>query len=202
MAKAVQKVGLFKNVILDINIGHEKNAKIAMEELTPFLTQYREKTNRLSSFVLSFNDSEISFNDFETYFWNFLASLRNFDKKFFKYDRRVSSNPYDSNYSFSLQGEAFFILMLHPNSPRLARQTTPSIVFNPHQQFERMRESGVYARVRNIIRKRDVDLQGNINPALKDFGEKSEVLQYSGTLYNSIEEIINLCKGISNDENN
>lgn len=191
MAKAVQKVGLFKVVKLNTNICPQNNAEIVMEELTPFLTKYREKTNRLSSFVLSFKESKLSFNNFEAYFWSLLASLRSLDKKLFKYDKRVSSNPYDSNYSFSLQEEAFFILMLHPNSPRLARQTTSSIVFNPHEQFEKLRKSGTYKKIRNLIRKRDISLQGNINPTLKDFGEDSEILQYSGREYGSVEEILN-----------
>lgn len=190
MAKAVEKVGLFKTVKLNTDISFEKNAKIVMEELAPFLTKYRAKINRLSSFIISFKESKMSFEDFESYFWNLLRELRKQDKKLFKYDNRVSSNPYDAHYSFSLQEEAFFILMLHPNSPRLARQTVSSIVFNPHHQFEQLRKSGSYTRVRNMIRKRDVSLQGDINPTLKDFGEDSEILQYSGTKYDSIEEII------------
>jgi FPC/CPF motif-containing protein YcgG len=39
---------------------------------------------------------------------------------------------------------------------------------------------GVYHKVRNKIRERDIALQGNINPVLEDFGERSEARQYSG----------------------
>jgi FPC/CPF motif-containing protein YcgG len=96
----------------------------------------------------------------------------------------VSSNPNSKNFSFSIMEEAFFILALHPDSPRLARRfPKPMIVFNPHQQFENLRSVGMYARVRDIIRKKDKLLQGFINPMLNDFGEKSEVFQYTGRMY-------------------
>lgn len=200
MAKAVQKVGLFKIIELDISKSPEANAKTIMAELSPFIVKVREKTNRLSSFVVSFKYSQLTFSEFETYFWRLLESLRKIDKKYYLYDKRVSSNPLNTKYSFSLQGEAFFIILLHPQSPRLARQTTSSIVFNPHQQFEKLRKSGTYLKIRNLIRKRDIDLQGNINPTLKDFGEDSEILQYSGTAYQSVEEILGKFEEITNDE--
>jgi len=52
--------------------------------------------------------------------------------------------------------------------------------FNLHWQFEKLREMGVYHKVRDKIRKRDTALQGNINPMLADFGDSSEAKQYSG----------------------
>lgn len=191
MAKAVQKAGLFQVVSLDSNTEPKTNVKIVMKQLEAFLVKYREKPNRLSSFILSFKESKLGFDEFESYFWNLLAALRIFDKGRFKYDERVSSNPRDPHFSYSLQKEAFFILMLHPDSPRFARQTTPTIVFNPHQQFEKLRKNGTYMKVRNMIRKRDVSLQGSINPTLKDFGVDSEILQYTGTEYDSIDKISN-----------
>ena len=39
---------------------------------------------------------------------------------------------------------------------------------------------GAFNTVRNKIRERDIELQGNINPMLEDFGENSEARQYSG----------------------
>ena len=59
----------------------------------------------------------------------------------------------------------------------------PAIVFNPHIQFERMRKKGIFKKVQNIIRLRDKLLQGSINPMLSDFGDKSEVFQYTGRIY-------------------
>jgi uncharacterized protein len=43
-----------------------------------------------------------------------------------------------------------------------------------------LREMGSYHTVRDKIRDRDTQLQGNINPMLEDFGESSEAKQYSG----------------------
>ena len=51
---------------------------------------------------------------------------------------------------------------------------------NPHAQFERLRAEGRFARLRALIRARDIVLQGSSNPSLADFGERSEARQYSG----------------------
>jgi FPC/CPF motif-containing protein YcgG len=53
-------------------------------------------------------------------------------------------------------------------------------VFNPHEQFERLRADGHWKRMQETIRRRDLELQGSINPMLSDFGEQSEARQYSG----------------------
>ena len=39
---------------------------------------------------------------------------------------------------------------------------------------------GVYDKVKKRIRSRDKELQGSINPVLRDFGTDSETKQYSG----------------------
>jgi len=70
---------------------------------------------------------------------------------------------------------------LHPRSSRLARQFRwPALVFNPHEQFERLRADGKWKRMQHTIRERDVELQGSVNPMLSDFGETTEARQYSG----------------------
>ena len=51
---------------------------------------------------------------------------------------------------------------MHPKSSRMARQAPfPTLVFNLHWQFEKLRELGTYKRVRNAIRKRDKSLGQN-----------------------------------------
>lgn len=70
---------------------------------------------------------------------------------------------------------------MHPNSSRKARRSPfPSIAFNLHAQFEKLREMGAYEKVRDKIRERDKELQGSMNPMLEDFGLSSEAKQYSG----------------------
>ena len=86
-----------------------------------------------------------------------------------------------ADFSFSLRGKAFFVIGLHPNASRLSRRyRCPALVFNLHEQFETLRRQGRYDRMRDVIRKRDAALCGSINPALRNFGEKSEARQYSG----------------------
>jgi hypothetical protein len=70
---------------------------------------------------------------------------------------------------------------MHPHSSREARRFGwPAMVFNPHEQFERLRADGKWKRMQQTIRERDVQLQGSINPMLSDFGEATEARQYSG----------------------
>jgi FPC/CPF motif-containing protein YcgG len=54
------------------------------------------------------------------------------------------------------------------------------LVFNLHDQFERLRNVGRYERLREAIVQRDVALSGSANPMLARFGEASEARQYSG----------------------
>jgi FPC/CPF motif-containing protein YcgG len=80
-----------------------------------------------------------------------------------------------------LIGKAFYVVGMHPNSSRIARQSPfPTIVFNLHWQFEKLRQMGSYETVRDRIRERDEELQGSMNPMLSDFGKGSEAKQYSG----------------------
>jgi FPC/CPF motif-containing protein YcgG len=76
---------------------------------------------------------------------------------------------------------AFFVVGLHPASSRFARRFAwPTLVFNAHHQFERLRSEGGYARMQEVIRARERKLQGTLNPNLGDFGVRSEARQYSG----------------------
>jgi FPC/CPF motif-containing protein YcgG len=57
------------------------------------------------------------------------------------------------------------------------------MVFNPHAQFEELRKTNRYEKMKNIVRQRDILYSGSVNPMLADFGEASEVYQYSGRQY-------------------
>jgi uncharacterized protein len=73
------------------------------------------------------------------------------------------------------------VIGLHAHSSREARRFRwPTLVFNPHEQFERLRADGKWKHMQETIRQRDRHLQGTINPMLSDFGERSEARQYSG----------------------
>jgi uncharacterized protein len=116
---------------------------------------------------------------FETLVWSQLQKLHDHDRV--AWDREVAADPASAEFSYSFGGRAFFIVGLHPASSRWSRRfVLPSLVFNAHFQFESLRSSGKFERFQTVIRKRDVALQGNINPNLADFCEDSEAKQYSG----------------------
>jgi FPC/CPF motif-containing protein YcgG len=54
------------------------------------------------------------------------------------------------------------------------------LAFNAHFQFEQLRESGQFERMQEVIRDRDTELEGDVNPNLANFGEHTEAKQYSG----------------------
>lgn len=134
------------------------------------------------SIVLEFTDSAIHCeHQFEAAMWRYLQVLHTHDARSYSWDERVSSNPQDANFSFSLRGKAFYIIGMHPASSRKARRAPyPTLVFNLHEQFEALRIKGTYHKVRDKIRLRDEAYSGSINPVLQDFGATSEARQYSG----------------------
>lgn len=184
MAKTVLKKGHISYNELN-NLTENDETSVIIKRLYDFVDDYRANPEKLRSFILTLDDpAYANFENFEAVFWKFLKDLNAEDKKQYQHDPRVSSDPNSSDFSFSLKGEAFFILVLHPQSPRLARKfVKPTIVFNLHQQFEDLRNKGLFKKIRNVIRQRDRLLQGFINPMLADFGEKSEVFQYLGRKY-------------------
>lgn len=116
---------------------------------------------------------------FEDRLWTTLQHLHDFDDT--PWNPEVSSDPADVDFSFSIGGVAYFVVGLHPHASRDARRTPwPVLVFNLHSQFEELKASGRYERMRDLIRSRDFDLQGSVNPMVADHGEQSEALQYSG----------------------
>jgi FPC/CPF motif-containing protein YcgG len=117
---------------------------------------------------------------FETALWQQLSGLRAADTVR-RWAADASDDPDDPQFAFSFAGRAFFVIGMHPESSRLARRLAwPALVFNPHSQFQRLRAERRFERLRDAIRARDVALQGDINPSLADFGERSEARQYSG----------------------
>jgi FPC/CPF motif-containing protein YcgG len=124
---------------------------------------------------------DLSETHFEKLLWLQLGKLHQEDVAHVERDPRVSSDPSAPNFSFSFAGQAYYVIGMHANSSRHARRFRwPTLVFNPHEQFERLRADGNWKRMKTTIRARDFQLQGSINPMLSDFGEESEARQYSG----------------------
>ena len=135
-----------------------------------------------TSFIAIFEQPrETSELEFEDLLWKQLRLLHENDCARFAWDRNVSADPADPHFSFSFAGQALYVIGMHANSSREARRFPwPTLVFNPHEQFERLRADGKWKHMQETIRKRDIHLQDTINPMLSDFGERSEARQYSG----------------------
>jgi FPC/CPF motif-containing protein YcgG len=151
-----------------------------LTDLGQYIDSYNFESNEFESFIAVFPNLNVNSEiEFENTLWKVLQRLHELDDC--TWDKNVSNNPDDAAFSFSLKGRAFYIVGLHSESSRIARQAPyPTFVFNLHWQFEKLREMGSYQKVKNMIRKRDKKLQGFINPVLKDFGDDSETKQYSG----------------------
>lgn len=119
---------------------------------------------------------------FERAMWDRIQSLADKDAwNGVRYDATVDPDPDSPHFSLSFGGEAFFAVGMHPGASRPARRfQTPAVVFNLHRQFEMLRASGAYEKLRARIIQRDVNLAGEINPMLSRHGESSEARQYSG----------------------
>ena len=125
--------------------------------------------------------SDLDEGGFERALWAELRQLHAIDAASHDWSPAVSADPADPHFGFSLAGTPFFVVGLHPNSSRAARQFPfPTLVFNPHAQFERLKKEGGWARLQQVIRARELKLQGSLNPNLADYGTASEARQYSG----------------------
>lgn len=161
-------------------LGTKGTAVKLLKELQDYVAGYNFSDNKFKTFIAVFPEEQIvSEIEFENLMWRQLQFLHEKDPT--PWDPTVDSEPENNNFSFSIAGRAFYIVGMHPKSSRQARRAPyTALVFNLHWQFEKLREMGVYHKVRDKIRQRDEELQGNINPVLEDFGESSEARQYSG----------------------
>jgi FPC/CPF motif-containing protein YcgG len=183
-AKAALSRNHIKSVVLTHMACPAHDAE-ALQFIYNFVDSYRVSKDPYHSAAVIFKGpTNISEEIFEHLFWQRLHSMSNLDSKNYNHDTRVDSDPTSANYSFSLKAEAFFIVGLHPASSRKARQFKyPTLVFNPHAEFEKLRASKRFVKMKQVVRKRDIEYSGSINPMLDDFGNASEVYQYSGKQY-------------------
>ena len=184
------KAALAKNNIKCVVLSHmacPAQDTEALQFIYSFVDGYRSSSDMYHSAAVIFKEPmNIDENTFDQLLWQRLNALSALDKKVFQHDTRVDSDPASARYSFSLKGEAFFIVGLHAASSRRARRFRyPSLIFNPHAEFEKLRASNRFIKMREVVRKRDVAYSGSVNPMLSDFNTASEVYQYSGKQYTS-----------------
>jgi FPC/CPF motif-containing protein YcgG len=151
-------------------------------DLFDFAREQADLGGEFSTFVASFEGpSGVGEDEFEGLLWAQLQQLHEEDRRHHGYAPSVSPDPEDADFAFSFAERAFFVVGLHSASSRFARRFAwPTLVFNAHRQFERLREEGRYSRLQETIRLRERDLQGRLNPNLAEFGTISEARQYSG----------------------
>ncbi len=151
--------------------------------LLKFANAYSDDPRLFQSFALLFEQPDrITEGQFESALWTRVQSLADKDAWHGQdYDPRVSADPESPHFSLSFGGEAFFVVGLHPCASRPARRfERPALVFNLHDQFERLRAEQRYEPLRQNIIDRDIAVAGSANPMLARHGELSEARQYSG----------------------
>jgi FPC/CPF motif-containing protein YcgG len=176
----------FNSSSYTLEVYGELGSSLSTDELSANLSDFAQSevcsTSEYATFVAIFeHPRETDEVQFETLLWQQLRALHQRDAVHFNWDPNVRSDPADPHFSFSFRGRALYVIGLHANSSREARRFPwPALVFNPHEQFERLRANGKWQRMQETIRTRDLALQGTTNPMLSDFGEQSEARQYSG----------------------
>jgi hypothetical protein len=170
------RVGLYERM------GSTEAAAGLARDLFWFVEEQGEFGDGFSTFVASFVGPAVADEAaFERLLWGQLQRLHEEDRRHHGWDPSVSDDPEDPRFAFSFAGMAFFVVGLHPASSRFARRFAwPTLVFNAHHQFDRLREEGGYERMQEVIRSREIGLQGDLNPNLGEFGVRSEARQYSG----------------------
>jgi uncharacterized protein len=183
-AKSAMARGMLRIVVCHSLESAWDDARIHAE-LLEWSSAYRKDPAGLRSLAVVFEGpDDLDEERFEAALWTRLQSLANTDNWHGQpYDRSVSANAEDPHFSLSFGGAAFFVVGLHPHASRPARRLPrPTLVFNLHDQFDRLRGDGRYEPMRAKIMKRDAALAGTVNPMLVRHGEASEARQYSGRM--------------------
>ena len=169
-------------------MGSEEATAGLAHDLFTFLNERKRIDSDFGTFVAAFaGPTGLDEAGFEARLWDQLQRLHEMDMVHHAWDPDVASDPADPRFSYSFAGESCFVVGLHAHSSRPSRRFPyPLLVFNSHEQFRRLREQGMYERLQKVIRQREVEQHGSLNPMLSDFGTRSEARQYSGR---AVEEI-------------
>ncbi len=175
-AKKGYRFGLFPELACDSAV------RAVCHDLYEFCHEFPIIDDQLITFIAMFRGPAIeSEPHFEDLLWSQLQAMHALDSDFFAWDKHVDPDPKNNDFSFSIGGRAMFVIGMHSKASRLARTARyPTLVFNLHEQFERLRDRGKFESMKQVIRAREIAFQGSINPMLKNFGESSEASQYSG----------------------
>lgn len=170
------------DILVASDIRRDSYDRMLTERLQNFATRHDvDEKMFVSQAVIYRSDRGLSEEAFETFLWQRLSALHAIDAEDYRWDPRVDSDPNSPHFSLSIGGKGFFVVGLHPNASRLARRFKyPTLVFNLHAQFEKLREEGRYETIRATTIERDIALQGTSNPMLARHGSGPAAAQYSG----------------------
>ncbi|UVT15554.1 MAG: YqcI/YcgG family protein [Nitrospira sp.] len=160
----------------------DSSTRAVCHDLYNFAHEFPVVDDHFITFIAMFRGPVIqSEQHFEELLWKQLQGMHSLDSNFFTWDKSVDSDPQSHHFSFSIGGRAMYVIGMHPKSSRLARtRPYPTMVFNLHEQFDRLRAREKFETMKQTIRGREMTFQGSINPMLTSFGENSEARQYSG----------------------
>jgi uncharacterized protein len=183
-AKTANAKNQIKCLVVD-NIFCPANDIKILTFLNKFIDEYRLANTIFHSAAIIFSEpTHITEAQFEKAMWQRLQSISTIDAKSYAYDKRVSADINSPLFSFSIKEEALFVVGIHPSSSRLARRFAyPTLIFNPHAQFDVLKQTSKYKSLQHVIRKKDIALSGTINPMLSDYAVNTELKQYSGKNY-------------------
>jgi FPC/CPF motif-containing protein YcgG len=163
-------------------LGAEQCATELAPDLEAFIFSDMRRANAFATFVAMFREPcALAEKQFEELLWLTLQQLHDIDIVRHAWNAKVSSDTANPRFAFSFASEPLYVVGLHSGSSRRARRFRwPTLVFNPHEQFDRLRQDGNWTKMQQTIRRRETAVQGFTNPMLSDFGEESEARQYSG----------------------
>ncbi len=170
-------------VMVAEDVASPRDDLLIYPSLLAFAQAYANEPVLFQSFAVIFQGPvTLSEAEFERHLWSRVQALTDKDVQHGQVsDLRVSPDPDEPDFSLSFGGQGFFVVGLHPNASRRARRfECPTLVFNLHDQFTRLRAEGRYEKLRSSILARDDVFSGGMNPMLRRHGEGSEARQYSG----------------------
>lgn len=163
-------------------LGGESCCARLYDDLENFATRLNTTESLFMTFLATFaSPHNISENEFETLLWRQLWMLHKVDARRYSWAAGVDRDPMADHFAYSIAGRRFFVVGMHSNASRRTRRFSwPLLVFNPHDQFDILRETGAFERIRRITRKREMCIQGSLNPRLIMYGYRPESMRYSG----------------------
>lgn len=153
------------------------------ERLSRFGDELDPQSMPFKTFVCGFDTADVlDETTFESALWDRMQRLHEIDRqRGVDWAGHVSPDPASPDFSFSVNGVAYFLIGLHAGASRAARRfCRPALVFNSHDQFEQLRTDGRYKSMQEIIQKEDLEANGSINPMVGTHGHRNQAAQYSG----------------------